>query len=283
MTPLRHKMVEAMRQRGFSVRTHESYLGAVSALAKYHRRSPDALSIDDIQRFFRHLALERGLSGASCRLYLNGVRFFYLKVLEWPQFDVVVTLPKKPQRIPELLTRAEVARIVAASPNPKHRMLLTTCYGCGLRLSELVGLKVRDIDGERGLLRIEQGKGAKDRLVVVSPGLLGHLRRYWCAQRPSYWLFPGLRPEVALSHSTPQKVFTQSKARAGVEKVGGIHSLRHAYATHQLEDGLPVQELQRLLGHDNIHSTLRYVHWVPNYREGSTRHSDLVAGLEVMS
>ena len=176
MTPLRRQMIEAMSLRGFSVRTHQSYLGAVTQLARYHRRSPDRLGVDDIQAFFVHLANERGLSGASCRLYLNGIRFFYLQVLQWPSFDVPVTIPKKAQRIPELLTRAEVARILSVCTHPKHRMLLTTCYGCGLRVSELVALQVRDIDGERRLLRIVQGKGAKDRLVVLSETLLAQLK-----------------------------------------------------------------------------------------------------------
>lgn len=280
MSPLRNQMIEAMRQRGFSLRTHESYLAAVSQLAKFHRRPPDKLDIADIQAFFNHLALERELSGASCRLYLNGVRFFYLHVLGWSHFDVPVTIPKKPQRIPELLTRAEVARLLAANENPKHRMVLTTCYGCGLRVSELVAVQVRHIDGERHVLRIEQGKGAKDRMVLLSEVLLERLREYWQLYRPRPWLFPGRRPDTALSVATVQTVFHRAKRRAGIEKLGGVHSLRHAYATHQLESGTPVHVLQRLLGHDNIRSTMRYVHWVPSYREFEGRRVDLVAALE---
>jgi integrase len=158
--------------------------------------------------------------------------------------------------------------------------MLTLCYGCGLRLSELVGLKVRDIDGERRLLRVEQGKGAKDRLVPLPETLLLQLRVYWRQYRPREWLFPGFSRRQPLSGTTIQKVFTQTKAQAGIKKIGGIHGLRHAYATHQLEAGLPVHRLQRLLGHDCIQSTLRYVHWVPDYREGQGAH-DLVAALEV--
>ena len=215
MTPLRHQMIEAMRQRGFSIRTHRSYLAAVSELARYYQRSPARLSPDELQAFFVHLAQERGLSGASCRLYLNAVRFLYLQVLSWPAFEVELIVPKRAQRIPELLTRAEVARILAACTNPKHRMLLETCYGCGLRVSEVCRLRVRDIDGERHLLRIEQGKGAKDRAVSLSPRLLDHLRRYWRAYRPRPWLFPhGQRPERALGISTAQKVFTRAKRHA---------------------------------------------------------------------
>ena len=244
MTALRQQMIGAMRQCGFSIRTHQSYLSAVRELARYYRRSPDQLTREELQGFFNHLAQERELSGATCRLYLNGIRFLYLQVLKRPAFDVELIVPKRPQRIPELLTREEVRRIMAACMNPKHRMMLETVYGCGLRLSEVVKLKVRDIDGERGRLRIEQGKGAKDRVVIVSPGLLHALRRYWSAYRPRYWLFPHAHhPDRPLGISTPQKAFTQAKNRSGVRKVGGIHSLRHAYATHQLEHGLPIHEL----------------------------------------
>ncbi len=278
MTPLRQKMIEAMRVRGFSPRTHKSYLAAVSELARYYQRSPDRLNGDELKAFFEYLAIERGLSGASCRLYLNAIRFVYLKVLQWGAFDVLFPIPKKAQRIPELLTRAEVGRILSACAHPKHRMVLATCYGCGLRVSELVRLKVRHIDGERRLLRIEQGKGAKDRQVIVSEALLAQLRAYWRCYHPLEWLFPGQDPLAPMGIATAQKVFTAAKRRAGVERIGGIHSLRHAYATHQLEAGRAVHQLQRLLGHHDIHSTLRYVHWGPNDREG---HSpiDLIAAL----
>lgn len=282
MTPLRQQMIEAMQQRGFSERTHEAYLYAVTELARYYRRSPSQLGIVELQGFFRHLALERGLSGSSCRLYLNGIRFFYLHVLKWQAFDVPLVVPKPEQRIPELLTRAEVARIVAVCANPKHRMLLMLCYGCGLRVSEVVAVRVRHIDSERKLLRVEQGKGAKDRLVTLSPGLLDALRTYWRRYRPGDWLFPSAHaPDTPVSVTTAQKVFVNAKRRSGVTKEGGIHSLRHAYATHQLESGLPVHQLQRLLGHGNLHSTMRYIHWMPGMCGGGLGHADLIGALEV--
>jgi integrase len=281
MTPLRAKMIEAMTVRGFSVRTHRSYLSAVRDLARHYQEGPERLTLDDLRSYFVYLAVERGLSGASCRLYLNAIRFLYLQVLKWPRFDVAIPMPKVVQRIPELLSHAEVAAILAACANAKHRMMLTTCYGCGLRVSELVALQVRDIDSERRLLRTVQGKGAKDRLVPLGPTLLGQLRGYWQLYRPSQWLFPGRSPAAALGVSSIQKAFTQAKARAGVGKIGGIHSLRHAYATHQLEAGLPVHLLQYQLGHSNIQSTLRYVHWAPSARQGKDTVDDLVLGLAV--
>jgi len=282
MTPLRQQMIDAMRQRGFAARTHQSYLAAVRDLARYYRRSPAELSVDELQSYFKYLALERELSGASCRLYLNAVRFLYLQVLKWPAFDVRLVIPKRAQRLPELLTREEVRRILYACANPKHRMLLETCYGCGLRVSEVVRLRVRHLDGERCLLRVEQGKGAKDRLVMLSPSLLDRLRRYWALYRPSDWFFPSSRdPSTPLGISSAQRIFTRAKLQSGVNKIGGIHSLRHAYATHQLENGLPIHQLQRLLGHGNLQSTMRYTHWVPERARGERGYADLIAALEV--
>lgn len=282
MTPLRQQMIDAMQQRGFSVRTHETYLAAVSSFAKYYHTPPDEIQLDQIQEYFVYLVKERGLSGASCRLYLNALRFLYLQVLEWDHFDVPVHYPKKAQKIPELLTRREVKQILDACDNDKHRMMLMICYGCGLRVSELVAIKIRHIDGERHLLRVEQGKGAKDRAVILSVTLLGHLRRYWLRYRPILWLFPNAgTPSKHLTLATAQKAFKKAKNKTGIEKIGGIHSLRHAYATHQLENGLPVHQLQQQLGHRSLQSTLRYVHWLPAYQHGQTVFSDLVGQLEV--
>ena len=279
MTKLRQAMIEAMRQRGYSVRTHQAYLGAVADLARYCHRSPDRLSVEEIEDYFRHLAVERSLSGSTCRQHLHATRFFYQQVLGCKDFKLSVALPKRPQRIPELLTRVEVARILDACANLKHRMLLTTCYGCGLRVSELVALRIRDIDGERQLLRVEQGKGAKDRLVPIGTTLLQELRAYWRLYRPRVWLFAhGNQPDQRLSVSTCQKVFQRAKAQAGIEKVGGIHGLRHAYATHQLQGGLPLPDLQHYLGHTSIRTTMGYLHWIAHDRGGQGQ-PDLIAQL----
>lgn len=229
MSQLRQAMIDAVLVRGFAVRTHRSYLSAVEGLSKYYHCSPKRLSSDEVQRYFLYLVKERHLAPASCRLSLNGIRFLYQEVLQ-RAFEAKIQIPKRAQRITELLTRKEVGAILESCPNRKHKMLLTVCYGCGLRVSELLYLKVRDIDGERCLLRIEQGKGAK--------------------------------------------------RKTGVNKVGGIHSLRHAYATHQLAAGMEITKLQHQLGHQDVRTTLRYVHWVPNYQGGASG-TDLIAGLEV--
>ena len=206
--------------------------------------------------------------------------FLYRQVLGQASFTLDVPLPKRKQRIPELLNRSEVGRILHVCTNPKHHMLLATCYGCGLRLSELVNLRVSDIDGERHLLRINQGKGAKDRLVIIGPTLLQQLRDYWCLLHPDPWLFPSRIKGLHLGVSSVQRLYTDAKRRAGITKVGGVHGLRHAYATHQLEAGLPIHRLQRQLGHRCISSTLRYIHWIADYREGK-EEQDLLAMLEV--
>ncbi len=279
MSPLRQKMLDAMLLRGFSKRTQQSYIGAVNQLARYYNCSPATLKLEQLQDYFLYLVKQRNLSPASCRLYLNAIRFLYLQVLGWGLFDVTIHTPKRAQKIPELLSRQEVARILGACPNKKHWMMLTTCYACGLRVSELVALQVKHIDSDRHVLRIEQAKGAKDRQVILSDHLIGLLRQYWQQYRPESSLFYGRYRQFSLSITSAQKVFTQSKHRAGITKIGGIHSLRHAYATHQLEAGMPVHQLQRLLGHTNLQSTLRYVHWIPQQQQ--TIGTDLLQGLEV--
>ena len=279
MTPLREKMIDAMLLRGFSDRTQKCYLAAVSQLATHYHCSPKRLTTNQLQDYFLYLIKERNLSPASCRLYLNGIRFLYLQVLSWSEFDIELHTPKRPQRIPELLSQREVACILSACQNAKHRTMLTTCYACGLRVSELVALQVKQIDSDRKVIRIEQAKGAKDRQVILGDHLLILLRHYWQRYRPVRWLFYGRDKKSALSITTAQKVFKRSKHRAGIHKVGGIHSLRHAYATHQLESGMPVHQLQRLLGHTNLQSTLRYVHWVPAHPQGMG--VDLLASLAV--
>ena len=280
MTQLREQMINQMTLRGFSPRTHQSYLMAVKDLARYYHLPPDQLSVDQLQDYFLYLVKERGLSDASCRLYLNAIRFFYLQVLKRTSFNVTLQVPKRKQRIPELLQRSEIVRILQACNNLKHRTLLLTCYGCGLRVSELVKLKLRHIDSERGLLRIEQGKGAKDRYVILPPALLAKLRDYWRTQRSKVWLFPNEKhPDKSLAVCTPQKAFRRAKQQAGIEKVGGIHSLRHAYATHQLQAGMPVQQLQYQLGHRSIQSTLRYVHWVFSDNQRDSGGADLISAL----
>lgn len=279
MKPLRKKLIYAMDQRRLAENTRKSYLYSISCLAKYTRRSPDNLEVDDIQRYFDYLVQEKQLSENSCVLQLNAFRFLYTQVLGWPQPKLDLVIPKRPYNIPELLRRGQVSRIIDACSNYKHKMMLQTSYGCGLRVSEVVALRVRDIDGERNLLKVVQGKGRKDRLVMISPSLLDTLRHYWVVDRPKEWLFPSSSRDSHLTVSTLQRVYKKCKTQAEVDQEGGIHGLRHAYATHQLEAGMPLIELQHQLGHRHIMTTMRYLHWVPNYQTQSRGNADLLAQL----
>lgn len=279
MTPLRQAMIDAMQVRGFAPSTQASYLSAICSLARYAKRSPDQLSNAELQDYFMYLVKERHLAPASCHLHLNGIVFLFRNVLGRELHDVI-HIPKQQQRIPELLTHQEVAAILNACRNVKHHMMLTLCYACGLRLSEVVARRVSDIDSERYLLRVEQAKGGKDRLVEIPLTLLEQLRTYWRQLRPDYWLFPGARAGEPLGKSAIDRAFRSAKARAGISKIGGIHSLRHAYATHQLAAGMPLVKLQHQLGHRDIGTTMRYLHWLPQ-SEGGVPQTDLLAELEV--
>jgi len=280
MTPLRQKMIDAMLLHGFAERTQSSYLYAVFHLATHYHPSPETLTAEHIQDYFLYLIKERKLAPASCHLALNGLKFLYVEVLKQAWFNNMnLVIPKKPQRIPELLSRNEVERIITACHHPKHHALLSTCYACGLRVSELVALQLPHLDSERHVLRIEQGKGRKDRQVLFTDPLIHLLRRYYQTDRPQTWLFFGLDRQRHISVSSIQKIYTRAKATANIKKRGGIHGLRHAYATHQLEAGVPVHPLQHLLGHKDLQSTLRYVHWSPTLPQGTG--VDLLSGGEV--
>ena len=179
MKTLRQKMIDTMNDHGFAERTHRSYLGAIAQLAKYYHQPPDQLTIDQLQSYFLYLIKDKKLSPSTCRLTLNAIRFLYIKVLKREHFILSIVTPKNPQRIPELLSSDDITQIFRACKNQKHYTLLMLCYGCGLRVSELVNLKIKDIQSQQYLLRIEQGKGGKDRLVFLSEYLLNYLRQYW--------------------------------------------------------------------------------------------------------
>ena len=260
MTELRRRMIRDMTVRGLSPKTHESYLGAVRGLARYYRRPPDELSMDEVQTYLAHLITTRKLSWSTCNIAVSAFRFLYQVTLGRDATTFTIPRPKQSQRIPEILSRTEVARLLASPPNPKHRLLLSTIYSAGLRVSEAVRVRVRDIDRGRMTLRIEQGKGRKDRVVPLSTRLLVQMDSHWQDHPPGQWLFPNRDGSKALDVTTAQKVYTNAKLRSGICKRGGIHSLRHAYATHLIESGADVPTVQRLLGHRSVSTTMRYFH-----------------------
>lgn len=259
MGALREQMEHDLVVRGMSSRTQEAYLAAVKGLAQYYRQRPDALSPQQVEGYIRHLIEQRHLAPNSVRVAVFGLRFFYTVTLKRPTF--ALPLPKGVKKLPEVLSREEVARLLASTATLRERALLMTTYGGGLRVSEVARLRVSDIDAQRDMIRVEQGKGRKDRYTLLGPRLLAELRHYWQVYRPAQpWLFPQRRKAAPMDPTTAQKLYYAAKRRAGITKAGGIHALRHSFATHLLEAGTDLPTLQRLLGHDSITTTMRYVH-----------------------
>ena len=260
MSELRDRMIRDMTVRGFAPRTHKAYIAAVVRLAKHYRRSPNEITNDEVQTYLAHLIQERKLSWSTCSPAANAFRFLYHVTLGHPRAEFHVPLPKQPQKLPEILSREEVWRLLTVPPHPRHRLLLTTVYAAGLRVSEAIALKVSDIDADRMTIRIEQGKGAKDRYVPLAARLLQDLRAYWKTAPPSIWLFANRQGTRPIDITVAQKIYMLAKLRAGIVKQGGIHALRHAFATHLLEAGVDLHTVQRLLGHRQISTTMRYFH-----------------------
>jgi site-specific recombinase XerD len=260
MGALRDRMIRDMTVRGFSPRTHESYIRQVVGLARYYRRPPDQLSDDEVQTYLAMLFTERKRAWSTCAQAAHAFRFLYHVTLGRPHTEFRVPAPRQPQRLPEILSRQEVGRLLEACDTPRDRLLLATTYAAGLRVSEVVALKVSDIDADRMTVRVEQGKGRKDRYVPLSPRLLHDLRADGRTVAPPLWVFanrPGTKP---IDVTVAQKVYAFAKRRAGLQKHGGIHALRHAYATHLIEAGRDVHYVQHLLGHRHVTTTMRYFH-----------------------
>lgn len=260
MTDLRKRMDNDMVLRGLAERTRKSYIAGVVGLARHYRRSPDRISEAEVQAYLLHMLQVRKLSWSTCNIAANGLRFLYHVTLGKDGTQFRIPVGKQPQTLPEILSRQEVFRLFEAAANPKHRALLKTAYGGGLRVSELVRLRVRDIDSARMTIRVEQGKGGKDRYTLLPPGLLEELRAYWRHYRPAEWLFPARRTDHPMDVTSVQRMYITTKLRARITKRGGIHALRHAFATHLLEAGENLRTIQELLGHGSIQSTQRYLH-----------------------
>jgi site-specific recombinase XerD len=253
-------MIDQMTVRGMAETTKRAYLQAVAGIAKYYRRSPDQLNEREVQQYLLHLIQERGLAWSSCNVATNGLRFLYRVTLDRGEVEFCIPQARRPQRLPEILSREEIERLLAAASDPKHRTLLMLTYSAGLRVSEVAHLKVRDIDSGRMSVRVELGKGNKDRYTVLSARMLRELRTYWRAYRPEVWLFTGRDRTRPMHVKTIQRVFYLAKERAGIGKNCGIHALRHAFATHLLEAGTDLHTIQRLLGHGHLSTTMRYFH-----------------------
>ena len=259
MTALRQRMVNDMILRGMAEKTRTSYTQAVAGLAKFYRRSPDQITHDEVQAYLLHLIQERKLAWSTCNIAVHGLRFLFHTTLGRDAVTFCIPGPRQRSKLPLILSRDEVRQLVAAATDREAHALLTTTYAAGLRVSEAVRLKITNLDATRQTIRVELGKGAKDRDTVLPPGLLAELRAYWRHDRPAVWLFPR-RDGAPLTVWQAQHMFYDAKRGAGITKRGGIHGLRHAAATHWLEAGVPLPTIQRLLGHRSLQATARYLH-----------------------
>jgi len=275
MTSLRQKMIRELELHRKSPRTVEAYVTAVAQLAGHFGRSPESISLEEVRSFLHYLITQRKLAFSSCNQKLAGIRFFYREVLGQPDFNLRVPA-KRSGRLPEPLSRSEVSRLLEAAANSKHRVLMMTAYAAGLRLSELVHLRPEDIQSERMLIHVRQGKGCKDRYTLLSSRLLAELRGYWRAYRPRGWLFVGRDGGSPLPAGTVQKVYYHLKERAGIRHGHGIHSLRHSFATHLLEAGVDLPTIQRLLGHSSLATTAKYLHVTSKHLRGTRSPLDLL-------
>jgi integrase/recombinase XerD len=268
MTPLRQRMIEDLQLRGLSAKTQDAYLRAVRQLAEHYRKSPDLITEEELRLYFLYLRNDKQISRSGFTIALCGLKFFYERTLhrEWATLD----LPRRTRekKLPAVLSVAEVRQILACLRRPYYRVCLTTIYSCGLRLREGVSLQVGDIDSERRMLHIRQGKGDKDRYVPLPEGTLKLLREYWSTHRHPVWLFPApTRAGVPMSSATQpmdpssvQRAFKAALQESGVQKDASVHTLRHSYATHLLEAGVHLRLIQAYLGHSSPKTTAIYTH-----------------------
>lgn len=259
MTPLRQRMIEDMRIRNFAATTERSYIHYVAEFAKYFNRSPQELDLEAVRQYQLYLTQERKLSPQSINTFVSAVQFLYLTTLEMPWEKCDFPRARLDQKLPVVLAPDEIQYFLNHIPGIKHRAVLLTCYGAGLRISEAVSLKLSDIDSKRMLIRVEHGKGGKDRYAMLAPGLLEILRAYWRILRPSGpWLFSSWRPHLHFSAGAVQTACREAWQRSGLAKRVTPHVLRHSFATHLLENGTDTRVIQVLLGHSRIDTTARY-------------------------
>lgn len=259
MTILRQRMIEDMQVRNLSPSTRDTYLLQVSLFARHFRKSPAMLGPEELRSYQVYLTNDKKLSASSIQIAVAALRFLYKITLkkQW-SFEEVLPAPKMPDTLPRVLSRDEVRQFLGCVESLKHRAILTSCYAAGLRISEAVHLKTSDIDSQRMVIRVAQGKGHKDRYVMLSPRLLDTLRDYWRIVRPKEWLFPGYLDQPITRHAVGVAC-RKAQRRSGLSKPVTPHSLRHAFAVHLLEAGTDVRTIQLLLGHRGLATTAKYL------------------------
>lgn len=259
-TPLRQRMREDMQVRNLARNTQESYLQQVTQFAGHFQQSPERLGPEEIRTYQVYLTTERQLAPGSIIIAVAALRFLYKITLRqaWSVIDLIPA-PKKPQTLPIVLSRAEVQQFLESVASLKHRTILSVCYAAGLRISEAIRLQPTHIDSARMVLRVEQGKGQKDRYVMLSPKLLELLRAWWRVAKPRPWLFPGERAGQPISRNAVEAACQQARRQCGIRKPITPHTLRHCFATHLLEGGTDLRTIQLLLGHRSLATTSRYL------------------------
>ncbi len=263
ISPLRQRMIEDMRMRKFGEKTQLDYVRAVRKFAQYLGRSPDTASVEDLRNYQLHL-VDKGTSPASLNSAISGLKFFFNTTLDRPELVAKMQPVHLPRKLPVILSPEEVKRLIGAAGNLKHQTALALAYATGLRVNEVVALKIGDIDSQRMTLRVEQGKGQKDRYALLSPVLLERLRVWWRVARAQGkmldggWLFPGQNPVRHLSARQLNRAIHAAADEAGIEKQISMHSLRHAFATHLLEQKVDIRLIQVLLGHKKLETTALY-------------------------
>lgn len=276
MGALRDRMIRELQLRRLQPATQKAYLEAVTNLTKHFRIAPDQLSARQVQDYVLYLLTKRHLQWNTVNTILSGLTFFYSQTLRRP--DVVLAMPcrRSPRRLPEILSAAELEALFAVADSQQHRALLMTTYAGGLRVSEVIHLRPQDIDSQRMMMRIVNGKRCRDRYTLLSPRLLDELRAYWRVYRPRTWLFCGRHAEQPFADDKARLVFNAAKAKAGIRKGGSIHVLRHCFATHLLEAGVDLRTIQILLGHASISSTVWYLHLTRKTLERTRSPLDLL-------
>lgn len=281
-TILRQRMTEDMQVRNLSRQTQASYVLQVSQFARYFNKSPAVLGPEEIRSYQVYLTNQKKLEASSIKVAVAALRFLYRVTLKRPwDFGEIVPSPKAPRTLPIILSPDEVVQFLGCIPNIKHRTILTACYAAGLRITEAVHLKPAAIDRQRMVIRIEQGKGRKDRYVMLSPKLLDVLSDYWRAVRPKVWLFPGDIPGQPITRHSVEKVCQAAHQRSGLSKPVTPHSLRHAFAVHLLESGADLRTIQLLLGHSSLNTTARYLRIATSKVCATTSPLDLLPQIPV--
>jgi len=261
MTQLRQKMIRAMELQNLSQHTQRAYLAAVTGIARFYNQSPDKMTTEKIEDYLLYLKHDKGIAPNSCYSVLTGLRFFCKYVTE-KEISVTYSIRRTTRKLPQVLTMQEIWKIICATNNLKHRLILMTTYSGGLRVSETINLKPENIDSKTMLIKVK-GKGKKDRYTLLSKRLLVELRSYYKEYRPKTYLFPSAfrkKKDQPLSYESIRTVYEDARKKAGVKKGAGIHTLRHSFATHLLETGYDIRKIQVLMGHARLTTTMIYMH-----------------------